>query len=137
MSFDDVVQVLDETQVVAVVTTKAGGEQIATPIWSMVIDGVPYLRSVNGPGAWWYRHVQAGRPVAIALADGSIAERDRAAALALPREQVSTTYIPVDDEIQAAIDEELHRKYAASPESVAAMLSDAARSATLRVDAAS
>lgn len=136
MSFDDVVQVLDEQFVVAVVTTRADGEPVATPIWSMVIGGVPYLRSVYGPGAWWYRHVLAGRPVAFALGDGSIAERDRTAALQLPRERVSTTSVPVGDDIQVRIDDELRRKYAASPESVAAMLSDEARSATLRVDAA-
>ncbi|WP_306231993.1 DUF2255 family protein [Agrococcus beijingensis] len=136
MSFDDVVQVLDETKVVAVVTTKADGQPIATPIWSMVIDGVPYVRSVNGAGAWWYRHVRAGRPVAFALGDGSIAERDRAAALELPRAQVATTYVPVDDEVQARIDEELRRKYSGSPESVDMMLSDDARACTLRVEAA-
>ncbi|WP_206447988.1 DUF2255 family protein [Agrococcus sp. KRD186] len=133
MSFDDVVQVLDETHVVAVVTTRADGEPTATPIWSMVVDGVPYVRSVNGPEAWWYRHVRAGRPVAFALADGSIAERDRDAALELPRETVATEYVPVDDEIQQQIDDELRRKYSYSPESVDAMLSDAARTCTLRV----
>lgn len=136
MSFDDVVQVLDETQVVAVITTKADGQQVATPIWSMVIDGVPYIRSVDGAGAWWYRHVRAGRPVAFAMGDGSIAERDRAAALELPREQVATEHVPVDDAVQARIDEEMWRKYASSPESVEMMLADHARACTLRVVAA-
>ncbi|SFS10585.1 hypothetical protein SAMN04487783_1431 [Agrococcus baldri] len=133
MSFPEIVQVLDETQVVAVVTTRADGRPTATPIWSMVVDGVPYVRSVNGRDAWWYRHVRAGRPVAFALADGSIAERDRDAALGLPRESVATEYVPVDDEIQQRIDDELRRKYSYSPESVDAMLSEAARSCTLRV----
>lgn len=136
MSFDDVVQALDEIHVVAVVTTKADGDPIATPIWSMVVDGVPYVRSVNGPEAWWYRHVQAGRPIAFALADGSVAETDRAAALELPRERVATEYVPVGDAIQAKIDEELRRKYSHSPPSVDAMMGDAARSCTLRVVAA-
>lgn len=62
MSFDTVVRVLDETSVVAIVTTKANGAPSATPIWSMVIDGVPYVRSVHGAKAWWYQHVDAGRP---------------------------------------------------------------------------
>lgn len=136
MSYDNVVRVLDETAVVAVITTKADGQSIATPIWSMVVDGVPYVRSVNGAEAWWYRHVRAGRPVAFALGDGAIAERDRVAALDLPREQVATTYVPVDDEIQAKIDEELRRKYAGQTASVNAMLNHVARGCTLRIDPA-
>lgn len=135
MSFDDVVRVLDETSVVAVVTTKADGQPIATPIWSMVVDDVPYVRSVNGAGAWWYRHVRAGRPMAFVLGDGSIAERDRSAALELPRAQVSTVHVSVDDDVQARIDDELRRKYAGEPSSVTAMLSADARSCTLRIEA--
>lgn len=134
MSFDDLVRVLDETSVVAVVTTKADGQPIATPIWSMVVDEVPYVRSVNGAGAWWYRHVRAGRPMAFVLGDGSIAERDRAAALALPRVQVTTAYVPVDDAVQEKIDDELRRKYDGQTSSVNAMLTDVARACTLRVD---
>ena len=136
MSFDSVVRVLDQTSVVAIVTTKADGQPIATPIWSMVVDGVPYVRSVNGAGAWWYRHVLAGRPVAFALGDGAIAERDRVAALDLPRERVAATYVPVDDEIQEQIDEELRRKYAGQTSSVGAMLSPDARGCTLRIEEA-
>jgi len=136
MSFDEVVQVLDETAVVAVITTKADGRPVATPIWSMVIDGVPYVRSVNGAGAWWYRHVRADRPVAFALGDGAIAESDRVAALELPRERIATTYVPVDDEVQEKIDDELRRKYAGQTASVEAMLTDVARACTLRIDEA-
>ena len=134
MSFDDVVRVLDETSVVAVVTTKADGRPVATPIWSMVVDGVPYVRSVRGAGARWYRDARSGRPVAFALGDGSIAERDRAAALALPREQVALIDVPVDDAVQSRIDDELRRKYAAEPDAVAEMLSESARACTGRVE---
>lgn len=134
MSFEDAVRFLDETGVVAIVTTRTGGEPIATPIWSMVIDGVPYVRSVHGADAWWYRHVRAGRPVAFAMRDGALAERDRAAALDLPREYVATTYVPVDDAVQEKIDDELRRKYAEEPDSVDAMLTDTARSCTLRIE---
>ncbi|MGM7671468.1 DUF2255 family protein [Microbacterium sp. A93] len=136
MGFDTVVRVLDETSVVAIVTTRANGDPIATPIWSMVIDGVPYVRSVHGATAWWYQHVGAGRPVAFALGDGAIAERDRVAALDLPRAQVATVYVPVDDEIQLKIDDELRRKYDGQTSSVDAMLTDDARSCTLRIDEA-
>lgn len=133
MSFNDLVKVLDETDVVAIVTTKANGEQVATPIWSMVVDGVPYVRSAYGANAWWYRHVRAERPVAFVAGDGAIAERDRAAALDLPREQVTATYVPVDDAVQAKIDAEIQRKYAGQQESIDIMLRDPARECTLRI----
>ncbi|MDD9207546.1 DUF2255 family protein [Georgenia sp. 10Sc9-8] len=135
MSFDDVVELLDRTQVVAVVTTRASGQPIATPIWSVVVDGVPYLRSAFGAGSWWYRHVLADRPVAVAMGDGTVAERDRDAALELPREPVTAAHVPADDAVQVRIDEELLRKYAhAQRSSVDAMLSDEARACTLRID---
>ena len=136
MSFDSVVRVLDQTSVVAIVTTKADGQPIATPIWSMVVDGVPYVRSVNGAGAWWYRHVLAGRPVAFALSDGGRGRRDRVAALARPRARVATTYGPVADGIQARVGEELRREYAGQASSVGAMLSPDARGCTLRIEEA-
>jgi hypothetical protein len=137
MSFDDIVKLLDETSILAIVTTKANGEPTATPIWSMVIDGVPYVRSVNGEEGLWYRHVRAGRPVAFAVGDGAIAERDSAAALDLPRERVSSTYVPVDDPVQAQIDDELRRKYDGQTASVNMMLTHTARECTLRIEPAS
>lgn len=137
MAFDDVVDLLDQTQVVAIVTTRASGDPIATPIWSMVVAGVPYLRSAYGAGSWWYRHVQAGRSVAFVLGDGRVAERDRGAALELPREEVSIAWVPVEDEVQARVDEEILRKYAGAPQpAIDAMLSDKARACALRVEPA-
>lgn len=138
MSFEDAVDLLDRTEVVAIVTTRANGAAVATPIWSMVVDGVPYLRSAYGPDSWWYRHVLAGRPVAFAVGDGAVAERDREAALALPREPVATARVADDDAVQKVIDEELLRKYAGAPqESIDSMLSAEALACTLRVEAPS
>jgi len=136
MTFDDVVDVLDRTDVVAVVTTRQSGAPIATPIWSMVVDGVPYLRSAFGESSWWYRHVLAGRPVGFAMGDGALAERDRDAALELPREPVKAEYVPADDPVQERIDAVIRSKYAQPGDpSVDAMLSDVARACTLRIDA--
>lgn len=138
MAYDDVVTVLDETEVVAIVTTRRSGEPAATAIWSMVVDGVPYVRSAYGTRSWWYRHVVAGRPVAFAIGDGSVAERDRAAALELPRETVTLTPVPADDPVQAAIDAEIERKYAGAPRSsIDATISAEAVACTFRVDPAS
>lgn len=135
MSFDDVVTLLDDTDVVAIVTTRSNGTPIATPIWSVVVDGVPHLRSAFGPDSWWYRHTRTGRPVAVAMGDGRLAERDRDAALDLPREPVTATSVPAEDPVQDAIDEALARKYPAGS-SLDSMVSTEARGCTLRVEPA-
>lgn len=137
MAFDDVVRLLDETQVVAVVTRRQSGDPVATPIWSMVVDGVPYIRSAFGETSWWCRHVRAGRPVAFVDGDGAIAETDGDAALALPRLEVTLTPVDPDDPVQRAIDAEVEQKYAgAARSSVEAMLTAEAIGATFRVNAA-
>lgn len=137
MSFEDIVRVLDETKVVAIVTTRKAGEPAATAIWSMVIDGVPYVRSAYGERSWWYRHVFAGRPVAFVDGDGSIAESDRAAALDLPRTAVKLEPVGIDDPVQRRISAEVERKYEGSPAaSIEATISDEAIECTFRVVAA-
>lgn len=133
MSFAEVVSHLDSTHVVAIVTRRADGSRVATPIWAVVVDGVPYLRSAYGETSWWYRHVAAGRETEFVLADGSIAERDRAAALDLPAERVGLEAVAVDDAVQASIDEALWKKYAGEPASVEEMLTPRALACTLRV----
>jgi len=138
MAYADVVKVLDEEQIVAIVTTRQNGDPAATAIWSMVVDGVPYIRSAYGTPSWWYKHVTAGRPVAFVMGDGSIAERDRSAALELPREAVRLTPVPIGEPIHTAIDAEIERKYRGSlRSSIDAMLSDAAVGCTFRVAPAS
>ena len=137
MAYADVVKVLDEEQIVAIVTTRQNGDPAATAIWSMVVDGVPYIRSAYGTTSWWYKHVVAGRPVAFVDGDGSIAERDRAAALELPRVPVTLVPVPADDPVQAAIDAEVERKYAgAMRSSIDATISPEAVACTFRVEAA-
>lgn len=134
MSFDDVVNVLKGTEVVAIITTKANGQPRATPIWSLVVDGVPYVRSVFGADARWYQEARTGRPVSFAIADGALAESDPVAALDLPREQVEVTQVPADDPVQSAIDAEVYRKYLGGPNPIDTMLTDVAWACTLRVE---
>ncbi|MBP2436403.1 DUF2255 family protein [Microbacterium amylolyticum] len=134
MASDEMLRFLDNTEVVAVVTTRRDGRRAATPIWSMVVDGVAYVRSAYGPSAWWYRHVLSGRPVAFATESGKIAESDRDAALELPRTAVAMQPVPANDAVHAAIDAEIERKYeGAMRSSIDAMLSPEATACTLRV----
>jgi hypothetical protein len=133
MSSADVVRLLDETRVVAIVTRRADGTRVATPIWAVVVDGTPYIRSGFGETAWWYRHVLAGRQTEFLLVDGAIAERDRDAALAQPAEAVALEYVPVDDAVHPAIDAALQSKYGDAPQLVAPLLTPRAIACTLRV----
>lgn len=133
MSFIDVVNHLDATRVVAIITRRQDGSPTATPIWAVVIDGEPYVRSAYGEKAWWYRHVMAGREVEFAMADDAVAERDKDAALTLPRERVALEAIPADDPINDRIDTALWDKYADEPSSVEETITPRARACTFRV----
>lgn len=133
MAFDDIVRVLEETPVVAVITRRSDGTRVATPIWSMVVGGVPYVRSAYGASSWWYRHAISGREVEFVLGDGKIAEEDRAAALAMPAEPVALEPVPADDPVQQAIDRVLEAKYAGEPDSIIPMKTPEALDCTLRV----
>lgn len=126
---------LDQTNTVAIVTTRPDGTRAATPIWSVVADdGVAYVRSVDGPTAAWYRRAVSGRPVEFSLADGKIAERDPAAALDTPAAAVNLVVIDPDDPAEARVDAALTAKYSSEPPSLAAMLREPAIGSTLRVD---
>ncbi|WP_322410388.1 DUF2255 family protein [Microbacterium invictum] len=133
MSSSDVVNHLDSTRVVAIITRRQDGSPTATPIWAVVIDGIPYVRSAYGEKAWWYRHVTAGREVAFAMGDGAVAERDKEAALELPRERVALEPVFTDDPINDRIDEALWAKYADEPSSVEETITPRARACTFRV----
>lgn len=133
MAFDDVVRQLDTDHVIAIVTHRHDGDPVATAIWSVVVDGTPYLRSAFGDGSWWYRRARSGRPVAIAIGDGAVEEAERGAALRLPSERVRVEDVPTDDPVHARIDETLWAKYSTEPQNVEPMVSEAATACTLRV----
>ncbi len=131
------VEHLDTTDTVAIITTRKDGTEVATPIWSMVVDGVAYLRSVRGARAGWYLRALSGRPVTFSLADGGIAERDPVAALATEHSApVKVTAVADDDPVQSAIDDALRAKYPNWGSSLTAMLVAPAIECTVRIDPA-
>jgi len=91
----------------------------ATIIWMVVRDGELYVRSVNGPNAAWFRGTQL-------RSLGHISARS------VDRDVSFTRVTDIDDELDAAY----AAKYSGYPSAVAAINSAAARSTTLRVDAA-
>ncbi|NTJ68583.1 DUF2255 family protein [Agrobacterium rhizogenes] len=87
-----------------------------TWIWSVVVDGVLYVRAYNGKGSRWYGAAMkqhTGRITAAGL------DRD-------------VSFDPVDGPLNAAIDDAYRAKYAGS-RYLAAMIGDRARGATVRI----
>ncbi len=112
------------TQTVTIVTTRADGTPVAAPIWAVVVDGVTYVRGAYGARTSWFARAASGRPVAVSLADGSVAERDRTAALDDPRVPVVASRVAADDPAQAAISAAYEAKYLpTSPEHVPPVIS--------------
>ncbi|WP_309709987.1 DUF2255 family protein [Pseudolysinimonas sp.] len=122
------------TNTVTIVTTRASGDEIATPIWAVAVDGVPYVRSAYGQKAAWNRRARAGRPVAFTLADGRNAERDAVGALKDPRLAVTVVQVAADAPEQDAVDAAFRAKYGHTPH-IGSVVSDDARALTLRVEA--
>ncbi|HXA32469.1 MAG TPA: DUF2255 family protein [Acidimicrobiales bacterium] len=49
---------LSSTDTVHIATELPDGGEIVTPIWAVVVDGTPYIRSGYGPQSKWYLRVQ-------------------------------------------------------------------------------
>ena len=110
----------EETQEVDIETRSAKGTKHSVPIWIVVVNGVPYVRSVRGPRGSWYRRLLA-RGEGVIVAGGK-----RTAVKAL------------HDRSKAAIDatsEALRRKYRTSGASLASMLRAEVLDTTVRLEA--
>lgn len=109
---------LDRTDTVHVITRKNDGDERSTPIWSVLVDGEPYIRSVEGPDGVWFKRARARGWVAFVV-DGTRYEADV--------EQVT------DAATIAAFDAAMEAKYAGQRSSVQSMLAPESRESTLRL----
>ena len=117
----DVIKRFDETKVVDIETRSAKGTKHSIPIWIVVVDGVPYVRSVRGPAGRWYREL-------LARGEGAVVVGGK-------RTPVKATH----DQSKTAIDatsEALRRKYKSSGESLASMLKADVLDTTVRLEPA-
>ena len=57
MAPDNIADYLRDADTVTIATKRASGKDHETPIWAVTVDGVPYVRSVNGSDALWYQDV--------------------------------------------------------------------------------
>jgi hypothetical protein len=116
--FAAVTEHLDTTNTVVIVTRRADGTEKATPIWSTVFDGRPYVRSAFGPDSWWYKRAIASWTAAFDV-DG------RRIDVRLEHIEDAATISGIDDAFSA--------KYAAEAADLVPMLTDESRACTLRV----
>ncbi len=111
----------DETKVVDIETRSAKGTQHSVPIWIVVVDGVPYVRSVRGPQGRWYREL-------LARGDGAVVAGGK-------RVPVRATKDSSAKGIEA-VSEALRQKYRRSGQSLASMLRPDVLDTTVRLDPA-
>lgn len=115
----DVLKRFDETKVVEIETVSPKGTKHSVKIWIVVVDGIPYVRSVRGPRGRWYREL-------LARGDGAIVAGGK-------RTPVKAKH----DQTKAAIDgtsDALRRKYKTSGASLASMLRADVLDTTVRLE---
>lgn len=110
---------LDRSIEVDVRTPRRDGSMSRRPIWVVVVDGVPYVRSYLGERGAWYRRARA----------------DGRATLAADDRTLEVGFAPIDDpELDDRISDAFRGKYGeSSPESTEAMVTPEVRATTLRV----
>ena len=110
---------MDREKEVDIETTSASGEKHSVTIWIVVVDGVPYVRSVRAKKGRWFRELmRAGEGWIVA---------------AKQRVQVRPTLVTSEDE-NARISDAIEAKYRSSPASVRSMLRPDTLPTTARLD---
>jgi len=120
---ESVIDYLRDADTVTIATKRMTGHEHETPIWAVTVDGVPYVRSVNGQDARWYQDVM----------------REGGAAIVTPDGRMPVTMTPMADHSKdAAIDAAYTAKYSRYPKDILAPeFGEPARQNTLMVRPAS
>jgi len=129
----ELVSKLGRDEIVVVVTQRTDGSRKATAIWAVVVDGVPFVRSVKANEGIWYKQA-ISRPGWFAMGDGSAVERNPDRAFDQRLMPVAFRAVPPSDPIQSAITEAFLSKYAAHADDAAAITRPDAVACTLRVE---
>jgi len=116
-----VLKSFDETKVVDIETRSAKGTKHQIPIWIVVVDGVPYVRSVRGPAGRWYREL-------VASGDGAVVVAGKRVPVRATKDSSAKAI--------AAVSEALRKKYARSGQSLQSMLRPNVLDTTVRLDPA-
>ena len=117
----DVLERLDAAKVVEIETRSPKGTKHSVPIWIVVVDGVPYIRSVRGPRGRWYREL-------LARGQGAVVAGGK-------RVPVSAIHDSSPSTIEG-VSEALRKKYRGSGQSLASMLRADVLDTTVRLESA-
>jgi len=112
---------LDETKEVDVETRSADGKLHSVIIWIVVVDGVPYVRSVRGPRGRWFRELLARKEGAIKVGRGRYPVRP---------------VLVKDEATNELVSHAIRTKYRTSEASVAAMVRPEVLATTARLEPA-
>ena len=112
---------LDETKEVDVETRSADGKLHSVIIWIVVVDGVPYVRSVRGPKGRWFREIMARKEGAIKVGRGRYPVRP---------------VLVKDEATNELVSQAIRTKYRTSKASVAAMVRPDVLATTARLEPA-
>jgi hypothetical protein len=114
---------LKAAQEVLLGTTSPSGTRHDTKLWVVVVEGEPYLRSMNGPGARWYRELTRTGDAELVLLD------DKRRTLAVHAESVD------DPATLAQVSKAIKKKYGwTHPQYLPRFLDEESVAATLRLD---
>jgi len=116
-----VLKSFDDTKVVEIETRSAKGTKHRIPIWIVVVDGVPYVRSVRGPAGRWYREL-------IARGDGAVVADGKRTPVRAAKDSSAKAI--------EAVSAALRKKYARSGQSLQSMLRANVLDTTVRLDPA-
>jgi hypothetical protein len=114
-----VLKSFDETRVVEIETRSAKGTKHLISIWIVVVDGVPYVRSVRGPAGRWYREL-------LARGEGAVVAGARRTAVRAKQDKSPKAI--------EAVSAALRKKYARSGQSLQSMLRANVLDTTVRLD---
>jgi hypothetical protein len=113
---------LKSTQEVKLETASSSGEEHTTKLWIVVVEGEPYLRSMNGPGARWYKELTTAGRADIVTTDAQI------------RMHVGAEHVD-DPATLAQVSKAIKKKYGwTHPQYLPRFLDDDSVAATLRLD---
>jgi hypothetical protein len=109
----------EETNIVEIETRSAKGTKHSVPIWIVVVDGVPYVRSVRGPKGRWFREL-------LARGEGAVVAGGKRTAVKARHDRTKAAIESTSDA--------LRRKYKSSGASLASMLRADVLDTTVRLE---
>lgn len=112
---------IGETKEIDIETRSADGQLHSVIIWIVVVDGVPYVRSVRGPKGRWFRELMAREGGALKI--GRV------------RYPVRPTLVQ-DEATNERVTQAIRSKYRSSVASVAAMVRPEVLATTARLEPA-